>query len=282
MANQTTDGLTIAINGDNRRFKKSITETKGILAGRMSVAAGSIGGLVTGAVLLKGVSVVREYTDNLLDLSVQTGLSVQELQSLNEVFARQGIGLNQAIPLLDQMSKKLFEASLGTGEATRALDILGLKADQLKGKNLQEQFFMITKAMEGLSREDQRQVALNLFGESGAKMLLVMVQGMDEINRQREKAVKLSKDDLTEIKKFNDELAVTWARMQAIGSRELNPMFKMFNDLLGGDSMGKILERNPEGVQKFVETTTSGLALIAPFLDKLEKNVENLVTEMIK
>ena len=167
-----TEGLKIPIDGDNRRFKKSLLETRRMLSGSLSVSAGSIGGLVTGAAFLRGVQDVRVYTDSLIDLATQTNLSVQTVQELSEVFARQGIEIGQASKWLDQMSKKLFEAKEGTGEAMRALRLMGVEASEFDGKNIDEQLQLIIKASKNLTAEQRRQVSFSLFGEDGGGAML--------------------------------------------------------------------------------------------------------------
>lgn len=272
----TSDGLTIPINGDNRNFRRTLGETKGMLSGTLPIAAGTVGGLLGGKMMLDAVNHIRKYTDNIMDLSVQSGLSVQTIQELNEVFSRQGLNLSQTMPLLDQMQKKLHEASLGTGEAVKALRLLGMSADDFKGKNVADQFYMITKAMEGLSAQDQRIVAMNLFGESGARMIRVMGQGMDEINKQREAALRISEADLVAIKSFNNELSVMSTRIEAIGAKHLGPAFEFFNNVTGitkGDPL-----RNPEAIKRAMEVQSPALTLLNSIIgDKLDKGVEKVV-----
>lgn len=217
-----SDGLTIPINGDNKDFRKKMSETKGIISQAMPIAAGSIGGVLSGAAVINGINIIRQYTSDLLDLSEQSGVSVNELQKLSEVFSRQGLNLQQTFPLLDQMQKKLYEAGEGTGEAVRGLELLGLKAEQFKNKNPVEQFYMITEAMKGMDIQTKRLAATYFFGESGTRMLRVMNQGMENINKQRKEAIELQEHEIKNMKILTDLYSVEKNRATAQGSKVLD------------------------------------------------------------
>lgn len=233
-----TDPLIIPIKTDNRDFRKGLKQTRSQLQTSLPIGAGTIGGLLTGAAVLGGVQAIRNTTNELIDYSTQLGISVQDTQAMNEVFVKQGITLERGARLLGAMNKRIADAKRGTGEALPLFAEMGLNFEELSKMAPDKQFIALAAAINKLPKSEQLGAALKIFGEEGAPLLRVILQGVSEINRQREKAVQVTRQDIAAIKEFNDNLDLTITRLKVIGAKRTNVAFDILNEQLGFKESG--------------------------------------------
>lgn len=146
----------------------------GLTAGKF--AAVGLAGLTAGIVAV-GVKTAKTV-DRFGKLSDRLGISTEAISSFGLAFEKGGVSFDQGAVALQRMTRRIGEASVGTGEAQGALKELGLNARLLANLPVEEQFFRITKAFEGVKRPaDRVRLAFKLFDTEGVGLIQVMKQG---------------------------------------------------------------------------------------------------------
>jgi hypothetical protein len=130
--------------------------------------------------LFDTITSVATLADTLERIHMQTGASVASLTNIEEVFKRIGGSAEDAAELVSKMQRSISEAvaplsssSSNTAYAS-AFSALGLDAKQLSSMTADRQLLKIGVALDGVANDARRaDVAMSLFGRSGAQMLQV-------------------------------------------------------------------------------------------------------------
>lgn len=93
---------------------------------------------------------------------------------------------------LDTMEKNLGMAADGTGRAQKAIAALGLSAKKMLDLPLEQQLSIIADRFTKISSPaKQTQIAMQLFGDSGAQLLPILQRGSQGIKELRDEADRL-------------------------------------------------------------------------------------------
>ncbi len=118
-----------------------------------------------------------DATNQINDLATETGLSANQLATLQLKAAATGKELGNIEGAIRPLAKKLGDFRLGTGEAKVGLDQLGITVDDLTGPRgnlipMSEAFDLITTRMMAVESEAKRaDIAIRIFGEGGGHLL---------------------------------------------------------------------------------------------------------------
>ena len=154
------------------------------LQGLLGTATSSIGiGTLTGAgvaaSLVAGASAALNYADSLTKLSDRTSISVEGLQQLDAVAQASGNNVEQIANAVNAMQKRIADGAPGT---VSALGAIGLSIDEIRAMSPQDQFFAIAKGIQAIhDPAKQTQVAMELFGKSGAELLPTLKSDVDAL-----------------------------------------------------------------------------------------------------
>ena len=170
----------------------------------MGVAAGTTAGILS-AELVKAAlnaaasiatfahSVTKAASQSVesMDFIAQaTGLTLQQLQMLEPVFARNGMAAEQMGNVFRILAIKMQEARDPTSQAGQALNELGLSLTGLESPS--EVFSLIAQRISTLPDGFQKtRLETELLGRSGAKMSAVLNEGADGLKRSGEEALKM-------------------------------------------------------------------------------------------
>lgn len=157
-----------------------------------------------------------------------------------------GVDNEQLNKALERQRKTIFDASNGLSTATRALDLLGLKADDLIKLGLDEQFLTITDALSKVENATVRGgIAADIFGSRNQKLLALIAEGRDSLEGYVEQADRLglavNRVDAAKIEQANDAFELAKLRVQGLGNViaiELAPAITAISDAFtnaGGD-----------------------------------------------
>jgi hypothetical protein len=172
---------------------------KGALIGAVAAAAYEAGKLI--------VELVR-MADEITRVSERTGMSTRAVQELGFVATQSGNSLDQITTALGQMQNRLAS---GDDSAISAMGRLGLNIGAVLRMKPDEQFYMIARAISALPDPMERtQLAMDLFGRSGAAILPTMVA---DINTLRDAAPVMSAATVEALDKAGD--AWDWLGLKA-------------------------------------------------------------------
>ncbi|CAN5457581.1 hypothetical protein BH11PLA2_BH11PLA2_28940 [soil metagenome] len=152
---------------------------------------------------------------DLVDMSQRTGVSVEALSELGFAAEQSGADMETLEAGLRKMQKFVVEAAGGSKEARDALGKLGLAVADLKALAPDDQFKLIAEKLSKIENPALRAaLAMDIFGKSGTKLLPLMIDGAEGIEKLQEKARKLgltiSTEDAAAAEEFGDTLDVVW------------------------------------------------------------------------
>lgn len=129
------------------------------------------------------------------------------------------------------MTRRIEEAALGTGEAIKALEMLGLESKALAALSPEEQFKVLSRSMDGVTDAGQRTlIATKLFDDEQSKLHTTMAL----TNKQFEDQIKLAKELGVVVTKQQADLAEQYQDSM----QKLDAANKRFAQSVAGASMG--------------------------------------------
>lgn len=201
-------------------------------AGRVARRFALIGTL--GAAALTGATIT---TANLGDQAAKTadslGVGVERLQEMRYAADRAGVSQQEFDNNLQRFTRRVAEAAQGSGEASKALEELGLSAEALANRSPDQALAIVADALSDVeSQSDRVRLAFNLFGREGIAMVNMLRDGSDGLERMYSRARQLGfvisertarqAEDFTD--KMTDMRAVMLGVRTTIGSA-LMPVF---------------------------------------------------------
>ena len=184
------------------QYAKTTAKQKKMFAGMKAGFGSGLAGMAAGFVgfhtVTKGLEAVKgqmEAIDKVAKSARGIGAKTEFLSGL-EFAAQRASGLAEgaATKGIEKMTRRIEEAAQGTGEAVKALNMLGLEAAALAAMSPEEQFKVLSRAMDGVTDAGQRTlIATQLFSERQAKLHTTMALTNSEYETQIELAKKLGK-----------------------------------------------------------------------------------------
>ena len=239
---------------------RSSTATAMRFGRRLLIMAG-IGGL--GYVIKQQMAAI----DSTAKLSDRLGIATEALIGLQHGASIAGVELTMINKSLEIFSRRLGEVALGTGEAERALEALGLSYEEIIGKSPDEAIGIVADQINKLGTQAEKAAAANfLFGRAGAQLLNMFESGSVGIEKYRKEAEKLgltfSRIDAAKVEAANDSLTRTRAVFTGLfrqGTIELAPYIEALSTA-------------------FVEFATQGEGVGANVVDAFEGIALSVVT----
>jgi hypothetical protein len=145
--------------------------------------AKAAGGVLAGAFAVDAiVSMAKEVIDlggDIADLSARTGIGTDAIQELKYAAEQTGASLDTVTGAIEQMGNRLTEGGGGTLQAVKSL---GLSFDDLRKMRPEDAFTAIADAIKEVPDPmRQTQLAMELFGKSGAELLPAIKSGMSDL-----------------------------------------------------------------------------------------------------
>jgi len=169
-----------------------------------------MGALVGGFALGKAITDAVSLGGELIKLSKNTGVSIEQLQRLRYAAQQSGLGAEELDDMLLKLSKAMRDArkdTKGTTDAFKAMKAAGVDMQGLRNGtvSLTDVFYKFSDAIH-VSTDEVVQGALAVagFGRSGQSAIAFLGEGSDEIRRLGADAAVMSDDTAAASKKFGD------------------------------------------------------------------------------
>mgnify|MGYP005814799189 CR=1 FL=1 len=172
------------------RMSKNFLATAQKMQGAGKVMAGA-GVAITGAF---GIAIKKtaDLGDQLDKMSARTGASVDFLNQMGFVARRSGSSLGAIEKGFKTLSTQLVTADRATEATINAFKDLGVDINDLKGRNPEEVFEEMLKAVAAVPDEMKRAgIASELFGRAGIQLLPIFASGADGMDQLMERAKEL-------------------------------------------------------------------------------------------
>lgn len=212
---------------------------------------------------LAGIAVASiNAADRLRDLSIATGLSVEDLGRLQYAAQQSGTSTESLAVGVRFLTKNLADARKdGASPAALAFNQLGVAISGVDGKARPLKDVLLDVAQRFTTLEDQTQAvdyALTLFGRSGTELIQFLKngrEGLQQLGDEAERAgVVLGSDAVEAAATFNDQLDATKAKLGAVGNQvasallpALVPLVQQLGDLATG--MANWAKANPQVIE---------------------------------
>ncbi len=135
----------------------------------LSLFASGMARLAIGAGALK---VFASVGTELRDLSIQTGITVEGLQTLAATARRNGSSMEELVHGVGKMERFLVQAAEGGAAANQELSRMGLTISELANLNPDQQFTRIAEAISAIENPAERTArAMAIFGRGGATLI---------------------------------------------------------------------------------------------------------------
>jgi len=230
-----------------------------------ALAVAGIGGL--GYMLKKQMEVI----DATAKLSDRLGVATEKLIGLQHAASITGTDAETLNKALEIFVRRLGEMTMGSGEAKRGLDMLGLTVDQLIKLSPADAFGLAADKINLLGTQAEKAAAAYfLFGRAGSKMLNMLEvgsEGMREFQQEAEKlGLTFSRLDAAQVEAANDALTRVRETLTGVfrkGVIELAPYIEVLADKFvdvatAGEGMGanvsSVFEMMAKGAVSFGDT----------------------------
>jgi hypothetical protein len=163
-----------------------------------------------------------QQIDQLAKFSDRLGITTVALSGLRHQAELNGVAQNQLDTGLQRMVRRVAEAAKGTGEAVKALDELGMSAQQLSRLSPEKQFAAIADKMKDVDGQSNRvRLAFKLFDAEGVGMVNMMRDGAEGLAAAQAEAVGLgiaiNRIDAAKIEAANDATYRAKSAMDGLG-----------------------------------------------------------------
>jgi hypothetical protein len=296
----TTIGrLAVALLGNIDDFKKNFGEAKkGVVGFQQTVQKTDVDLKKVGRSLtLIGTAMVGSLTavtlataksaEEIDNLSKRTGVGREELQELAYAAKQEGASLEMLGTNLARLSRNMYDAANGTGEAKDAFKALNIDVRDAAGnlRNSDEILIEIANKFKGMPNDTERSaLAMKLFGRAGADMIPFLRQGGDEIERLRKEArdlgFVLDEETIIQMEQLGDELEAVKTGFAGIGRQiaaDTSPA--LLNLATGTKELFKWIHLIPDDIRQFITQgalMVGAVALIAGGLATLVTRISAL------
>jgi len=152
-----------------------------------------------------------DVADQAGKLATRLGTTSETISQMGFVAEQTGVSTNTMNMALQRMVRRVSEAAAGSGEAVKALEELGISAQELNKLDPAEQFEMLAEAMQGVSSESDRvRLAMRLFDSEGVSLIQGMQGGAEAVRQLRDQAdalgVTISTRTAQQAADFNDRM----------------------------------------------------------------------------
>jgi len=169
-------------------------KAKGVMAGftrDMDSVGRTMRRMAAGALAVAGVGGLgymlkrqMEVIDSTAKLSDRLNVNTKDLIAMQHGAKIAGVENETFNKSLEIFVRRLGEVSMGVGQATYALDKLGLNYEELVGLSADEAFGIVADQIKNLSTQSEKAAAANyLFGRSGQSLLNFFEKGRCRFKR---------------------------------------------------------------------------------------------------
>jgi len=158
----------------------------------MKLAIGGFAAIFVSGKLINGIQTTSAEIDKLGKTSARLGIGTDKLAGLQFAAEQSGVAVDTLNMALQRQTRRVAEAAQGTGEAVKALDELGLSAENLNQLSPDEQMNKIADAMGNVENQsDKVRLAMKLWDSEGVALINMLQGGSQALNDYYKEAVSL-------------------------------------------------------------------------------------------
>lgn len=175
--------------------QKAITKLGGVgtAAGAVTVTVAALGAAVVAAEK-KLISMTKEsaaFADNILTMSMTTGLSTGQLQEFSYAAELIDVSIDTLQTSLTKLTNNMQNAMNGTGDAKKAFEQLGIAVTDSDGnmRTANDVFYETIDALGKVGNATERDaLSMDIFGRSAQDLNPLIIQGSDTLREYADEA----------------------------------------------------------------------------------------------
>ena len=186
-----------------------------------------------------------EKARELRNMSVATGMPIEQLQKWNVVAQNAGMSLSTLSHSMAEFNKNMGAAKIRGSEANAALTKLGFGLKDISNGSLkyEDALYALADAYQaGTDDATLMHYGVQMFGSSFEQMLPLVKQGSGELKKQLNGVATAEEENARAAARFADTMSRTWAILEAI-----------FINIVGG------LQNLGEGLLDFIDNFANGV-----------------------
>ena len=211
MAGGTVKSVSVVYQAFTDKFDKAVDRAGNKMSGFVKKAAGIAAGFIAARASINGVTNAMDKLDRLGKLSDQLEIDPNTLRGLDLAATQTGTSFETMTKGVQRLARTIGEARQGITTGTKALEDIGMAAEDFEGLSVEEQFL---KAADAIAKIDdptkKAAVATRLFGRSGQELLNVLNLGSEGIRNFVREAEELggpiSREDIARVEAANDAI----------------------------------------------------------------------------
>ena len=256
-----------AVISQNKKVENSFTAigtkaTLGLKAavGGFSLLSGAMLAGITGLYAFTGK--IGETIDHVTDAARGLGVSAAEFQKLSYAASLGGVGINSIGDSLKKFNINVGQALSGNQDAIDSFKAIGVSVDQLKGKDLTQQFLLSATAAGNLKDKNQAAAAsAAVFGRSYTD------------------ALSLGRDGIAENVKEFDKLGATLTESQRKAVDAFGDSKTKLSTIFDGFTQKVVADISPAFTQ--ITEQVSQFIIASGGLDGVATKVGNTLTQVV-
>ncbi|KIC36560.1 phage tail length tape measure protein [Leisingera sp. ANG-M7] len=266
---------------DSRRVGESfgrMTENVGRLSRRMA-----LGVAAAGAGIFTLASSTAKYGDDVAKTAGKLGIGIEALQEYRYAAERSGVSVSTFDSSLTAMQKRLGEAAKGTGAAKKALDQIGLSANDLVRMGPEQALAAISDKLNKIESPAERAaLAAALFSRSGIGMVNMLGSGSEALEQLRKDARRtgyvLSEEAARDAEKFADaqlDAQLTIKGLKNTIGAELMPVVTRSMKQFSAWAI-----ENREDIKAFAETAANKIEAALPVIGQIVEGMGKVSSQV--
>ena len=182
------------------------------------------------------VSDTADRMDKIGKSAQKLGTSAKFMGTLQFAAEQTGANMEQLQSGMKAMQRNIGGLSMGTGEAVKAFEALGLTFDDIKDMTAEEQFTFLSDKLAGVADETQRAyLATRIFGEGGQELANMLANGGDGLTVYQEKmaalGIEVGENQVDSAAKFKDALNVMQKMFDVVKSKIIDVLAPALEEL---------------------------------------------------
>lgn len=279
----------------SRRTAKGFKGTLQNMGRTLKRFAGGLLAVAGAGAMLLVIKRTMTAIDVTAKLSRRLGIATEELIALQHAASIVGVEQQSLNKSIDIFVRRLGELKTGAGEATRGLELLGLKGEELVSKSPLENIKLIAEEIRRLPNQAEKAAAAYfLFGRAGAQLVNLFELGAKGIEDFQEEAEKLgitfSQFDAAKVEQANDAFTRMKALLRGVTQSAvigLSPILEaitlQFIDIgINADAGGKLALNAFEGIIKFGLKVAKIVTTIKIFFERLVATILGVGSIIVK
>lgn len=211
----TIANLVVEIQAKGTKLTRGLKKALGSIGKFTKDAAkrfAKLGGIITAAfagITLATVAIINKQAaaiDNLAKKSSALGITVVALQRMKFAAEQSGVGMESLTNAFRRLARGVGEAKMGMGPAKKALEFLGLEAENLSKMSLDEQFAAVSKELAKVKdRATQGAIASQVFGRDWLPILNLVNADVEKLGKEFDSfGIGITQSQAKAVESFND------------------------------------------------------------------------------